>query len=65
MNYSEIIINGGLTIASLFILYNILLLLFYYIGGEYKEDRLEGLKVELKKEKVFHLRKTSYRRGVR
>ncbi|MDA1505177.1 hypothetical protein PDJ82_26795 [Bacillus cereus group sp. TH43LC] len=65
MNYSEIIINGGLTIASLFILYNFLLLLFYYIGGEYKEDRVEELKVKSKKEKVSRLRNTSYRRGIR
>ncbi|MDA2202915.1 MULTISPECIES: hypothetical protein [Bacillus cereus group] len=65
MDYSEIIMNGCFTLVLILILYSILELLFYYIGGEYKENRVQEKKLKVQKEKIFHLRKTSYRRGIR
>ncbi|MCR6795740.1 hypothetical protein [Bacillus paranthracis] len=65
MDYSEIIMNGCFTLVLILILYSILELLFYYIGGEYKENRVQEEKIKVQKEKVFNLRKTSYRRGIR
>ncbi|HDR6318890.1 TPA: hypothetical protein QCU53_005787 [Bacillus thuringiensis] len=65
MNYSEILTNCFLIFFSIWILDSILELLFYYIGGEYKENRVQEKKLKVQKEKVFHLRKTSYRRGIR
>lgn len=65
MDYSEIITNGCFTLVLILILYSILELLFYYIGGEYKENRVQEEKFKTQKEKVFNLRKTSHRRGIR
>lgn len=65
MDYSEIIMNCCFTLVLILILYSILELLFYYIGGEYKENRVQEEKFKTQKEKVFHLRKTSHKRGIR
>ncbi|MED1838012.1 hypothetical protein P4V70_31115 [Bacillus thuringiensis] len=65
MNYSEIIMTVGCTLILLLILYHILELLFYVITGELSKEREQEEKLKVQKEKVFHLRKTSYRRGIR
>lgn len=65
MNYSEIIMTIGCTLILLLILYHILELLLYVISGEFSKEREQEKKLKLQKEKVFHLRKTSYRRGIR
>lgn len=65
MNYSEIIMNGCMVLILIWIFYSILELLFYYISGEHKENRVQEEKLKFKKEKVSRLRKTSYRRGIR
>lgn len=65
MNYSEIIMMVGCTLILLLILYRILELLFYIISGEFLKEREKEKKLKVQKEKVFHLRKTSYRRGIR
>lgn len=65
MNYSEIIMMVGCTLILLLILYHILELLFYVISGEFSKEREQEKKLKLQKEKVFRLKKTSYRRGIR
>ncbi|HHB2124623.1 hypothetical protein [Klebsiella pneumoniae] len=65
MNYSEIIMLVGSTLVLLLILYRILELLFYVISGEFSKEREQEEKLKVQKEKVFYLRKTSYRRGIR
>ncbi|PDY04088.1 hypothetical protein COM66_19515 [Bacillus cereus] len=65
MNYSEIIMMVGCTLILLLILYRILELFFYVISGEFSKEREQEEKLKLQKEKVFRLRKTSYRRGIR
>ncbi|UYX52420.1 hypothetical protein M3Y14_29160 [Bacillus thuringiensis] len=65
MNYSEIIMTVGCTLILLLILYHILELLFYVISGEFSKEREQEEKIKVQKEKVFRLRNTSYRRGIR
>lgn len=65
MNYSEIIMMVGCTLILLLILYHILELLFYVISGGFSKEREQEKKLKLQKEKVFRLKKTSYRRGIR
>ncbi|WP_116300371.1 hypothetical protein [Escherichia coli] len=65
MDYSEIIMSVGCTLILLLILYRILELLFYVISGEFLKEREQEKKLKVQKEKVFHLKKTSYRRGIR
>lgn len=65
MDYSEIIMMVGCTLILLLILYRILELLFYVISGEFLKEREQEKKLKVQKEKVFHLKKTSYRRGIR
>lgn len=65
MNYSEIIMTVGCTLILLLILYHILELLLYVIIGEFSKEREQEKKLKLQKEKVFRLKKTSYRRGIR
>lgn len=65
MDYSEIIMMVGCTLILFLIFYRILELLFYVISGEFLKEREQEEKLKVQKEKVFHLRKTSYRRGVR
>lgn len=65
MDYSEIIMMVGSTLILLLIFYRILELLFYVISGEFLKEREQEKKLKVQKEKIFHLRKTSYRRGIR
>ncbi|MCU5126666.1 hypothetical protein [Bacillus paranthracis] len=65
MDYSEIIMMVGCTLILLLIFYRILELLFYVISWEFLKEREQEKKLKVQKEKIFHLRKTSYRRGIR
>ncbi len=65
MNYSEIIMMVGCTLILLLILYRILELLLYVISVEFLKEREQEKKLKVQKEKIFHLRKTTYRRGIR
>ncbi|MDT3497511.1 hypothetical protein NLU03_24915 [Bacillus toyonensis] len=57
MDYSEIILTVGCVVP--FVLF------LFVIDEGYKQIRAEEEKFKAQKEKVFRLRNTSYRRGVR